>query len=68
MKVPPAVIASVWPTILVIATGAFGMSGRLLTLFSVLLNAALFWRDGLAMGLISLRHRKSKLLSLGSSS
>jgi hypothetical protein len=60
VKVSPTVAFSVWPTMLVIARGAFGITGRALVAFSVLLNVALYGAFGYITGLISEARRRTK--------
>jgi hypothetical protein len=60
VKLLPVVAFSVWPTMLVIAKGAFGMSGRVLIAYSVLLNALLYAVLGYVTGLVSQKCRGIK--------
>ena len=60
VKLAPLVAVSLWPTMLVMAHHIFGMTGRLLFGFSVLLNAALYGAMGYATGLISQRRKRVK--------
>lgn len=60
VKVSPLVAVTLWPTMLVMANGIFGMTGRLLFGFSVLMNAVVYGAMGWVTGLTSqsLRRRR----------
>jgi hypothetical protein len=62
------VVVSVWPTSLVLVTGAFGISGRMLYAFSVLLNVALFGAMGWVGWLVSRRCSRVKQAYMGDNS
>ena len=50
VKVSPLIAVTLWPTMLVMANGIFGITGRLLFGFSVLLNAAVYGAMGWVTG------------------